>query len=88
MTPDAVPNPAPIAAGRDGHDDLAAECDTVAVELQTTGSLVVPSDTELGMGRVTEALFENTVVLEIDIRVSMTTVVETNGVPNVKFVKF
>ena len=87
MNPDAAPSPAPIAAGRDGYEDLAAGCDTVAVVLQTNASLVAPSDIEFGMGRVADALFEGALVLEIDIGVSMT-VAGTNGVPNVKFVKF
>lgn len=86
MDPDAAPIPAPIAAGRDGYEDLAAECDTVAVVLQTIGSLVVPSDIEFGMELVEDVPLEDTVVLEIDIGVSMA-VAGTNGVPKVKFVK-
>ena len=88
MNPDAAPNPAPIATGRDGYEDLTAECDTVAAVLQTTGFLVAPSDDiGFGMGRVADALFEGAVVLEIDIGVSME-VAGTKGVPNAKFVKF
>ncbi len=87
MNPDAAPKPAPIAAGRDGYEDLAAEYETVAVLLQTVAFLVVPSDIEFGMALVADASLEGAVVLEIDIGVSMTAA-GTKGVPKVKFVKF
>ena len=87
MNPDAAPNPAPIAAGRDGSEDVAAEDETVAVVLQTSALLVVASNTGFGMERVAEALFERAVILEIDIGVSMTAA-GTKGVPKLKFVKF
>ena len=87
MNPDAAPNPAPIAAGRDGYEDVAAEDETVAVVLQTIALLVVASDTGFGMGLVADALFERAVILEIDIGVSMTAA-GTKGVPKSKFVKF
>ncbi len=86
VNPDAAPKPAPIATERDGYEDLAAEYDTVAVELQAIGFLVVPSDVEFGMELVADAPLERAVALEMDVGVSMTAV-GTNGVPKVKFVK-
>ena len=87
MNPDAAPSPAPITAGRDGYEDVAAEDETVAVVLHTNVLLVVASDTGFGMERVADALFERVVALDVDIGNSMTAA-GTNGVPKLKFVKF
>lgn len=90
MSPDAAPNPAPIAAGREGDEDLvAAECDTVAVVLQTIAFLVTPSETENSKERVAAdaSALERAVVLEREMGVSITAD-GTKGVPKVKFVKF
>ena len=87
MNPDAAPNPAPIAAGRDGSEDVAAEDETVAVALQIIVFLVVASNTGFGAGLVADVPIERTVILEIDIGVSMTAA-GTKGVPKSKFVKF
>ena len=87
MNPDAAPNPAPIAAGRDGYEDVAAEDEIVAVVLQTIAFLVVASNTGFGMGLVADVPIERAVILEIDIGTSMTAP-GTKGVPKLKFVKF